>query len=223
MVFKGLESSQVFKMADIVPNRRSQIISHNLVMNNRCDIRIFSFSEGEEVGIQITKADIMYWVQYGCATIKEEASKTSLSAGEMIIMSSNKAHGITADSDAKIFQISLHERNSKMDKFIKNIDHRKVLKMEEVLAYESNKVASMTLAQNDKLSLTLMSFDKGEGISTHAASGDAMVQVLDGTVEITIDGETHHLNKGESIIMPANIPHALKAIEKFKMFLIVVK
>ena len=81
---------------------------------------------------------------------------------------------------------------------------------------------SKTLAQNGAVSLTIFAFAKGEEISSHQSDGDAMVTVLDGTGEITIDGEKYTLRSGESVVMPANKPHAVYAPEPFKMFLTVV-
>lgn len=69
--------------------------------------------------------------------------------------------------------------------------------------------------------MTLFSFDKGEEISTHAAAGDAMVTVLDGTGRFTVGGEVFNLNAGETLIMPKDIPHAVYGEEKFKMQLVV--
>ncbi|AOY74509.1 cupin domain-containing protein [Clostridium formicaceticum] len=109
------------------------------------------------------------------------------------------------------------------EKFIKNIPFAEVLKMEELTTYQEGKVISRTLAQREGLSITLFAFDQGEGISTHSAPGDAMVYILDGSVEITIGENKLILSEGETTVMPANIPHGLKAIEKFKMLLIVVK
>ncbi|MCL2877959.1 MAG: cupin domain-containing protein [Acidobacteria bacterium] len=104
---------------------------------------------------------------------------------------------------------------------IKNIDHGKVLSFAGQVEYLSGQVVSKTLAQNRHHSLTLFSFDKGEEISTHDTSGDALIIVLDGTGKITIGGREYLLGAGESIVMPANIPHAVYAEERFKMFLIV--
>lgn len=108
------------------------------------------------------------------------------------------------------------------DKYIKNIDFATVLPLAEQVNYQAGQIVSKTLAQNKALSLTLFAFDKGEEISTHESSGDAMVLALDGTGEITIDGEKFTLHAGETIIMPSKKPHAVFAVEQFKMFLIVV-
>ncbi|AGC67980.1 cupin 2, conserved barrel domain protein [Thermoclostridium stercorarium subsp. stercorarium DSM 8532] len=109
-----------------------------------------------------------------------------------------------------------------MDKLIKNIEFSKVLNMENLVSYQEGQVVSRTLAQGKNVSLTLFSFDKGEEISSHSSGGDALVYILDGEAEITIGGEVFNLKKGETIVMPAGIPHALLARERFKMLLVVV-
>jgi len=73
------------------------------------------------------------------------------------------------------------------------------------------------------MSLTLFAFDKGEGLSTHTAAGDAFVQILEGEAQITIGGKEVLLRPGEVVVMPANVPHALLAATRFKMLLVVVK
>ena len=112
-----------------------------------------------------------------------------------------------------------------MDKLelIKNIPFSEPHTLVDLVDYEKGKVVSLTFAQNEGLSLTLFAFDKGEGLSTHAASGDAMVQVLDGRVSLTIGGKEVIVKTGEVVVMPADIPHSVNAVESFKMLLTVVK
>ena len=105
---------------------------------------------------------------------------------------------------------------------IKNIDFQKAILLENLVEYQTGQVVSRTLAQGKTLSLTLFAFDKGEEISTHSSAGDALVYLMDGEAEITIGGEKFQLKKGETVVMPAGIPHALLAVERFKMFLVVV-
>lgn len=109
-----------------------------------------------------------------------------------------------------------------MKKLIKNIELSKKYELASLVDYQEGKVISRTLAQGRPLSLTVFAFDKGEEISSHTASGDAMVVILDGTAEITIGEEKMILTKGETVVMPAGIPHALLAKEQFKMLLTVV-
>lgn len=106
--------------------------------------------------------------------------------------------------------------------FIKNINHSEVLSIAALTEYLPGQIVSKTLCQNDAHSLTLFAFDKGEEISTHASDGDAMIVVLDGMGEITIDGEKYTVSAGETIVMPAKKPHAVFAAEQFKILLIVM-
>ena len=93
--------------------------------------------------------------------------------------------------------------------------------MKDQIEYQPGQVVSKTLVQNDQVSMTIFSFDKGEEISTHAAGGDAMVTVLEGTGRFTVGGEVFLLKEGETLIMPKDIPHAVYGEEKFKMQLVV--
>ena len=110
-----------------------------------------------------------------------------------------------------------------MDNLIKNIEFSKVLNLKDLISYQEGQVISRSIAQIPSANITLFSLDKGEGISTHVTSGDAMVQILDGTAEITIGNNVFTVKEGETIIMPSNIPHGLEATERFKMLLTVIK
>ena len=105
---------------------------------------------------------------------------------------------------------------------MKNIEKAKVLQLAELVDYQDGQIISRTLAQNGAVSLTLFAFERGEEISTHAAGGDAMVTVLDGTGRFTIGGAVHLVHAGETIVMPKNVPHAVYGEERFKMLMTVV-
>ncbi|MDD5432990.1 MAG: cupin domain-containing protein [Candidatus Omnitrophica bacterium] len=89
--------------------------------------------------------------------------------------------------------------------------------------YQDGAVVSKEIIKKDKGSVTLFAFDKGQGLSEHTAPFDALVNILDGEAEICIAGKTHLVKAGQAIIMPANKPHALKAIGPFKMLLVMIK
>ena len=89
--------------------------------------------------------------------------------------------------------------------------------------YQTGSIVSSTVIEKKTGTVTLFAFDQGQGLSEHTAPFDAMVCVLDGKVEITISGIPKILDKGDMIIMPANEPHALKAVEKYKMMLIMIR
>ena len=106
--------------------------------------------------------------------------------------------------------------------YIKNIGRNEILRLPETVDILPGQVVSKTLAQNDALSLTLFAFDKGEEISAHRSEGDAMITALFGSATVTVDGREHILKTGDTLVMPAGLPHAVKANEGFKMFLVVV-
>ena len=93
----------------------------------------------------------------------------------------------------------------------------------ELVAYQDGAVVSRELVKKKTGTVTIFAFDKAQGLSEHTAPFDALVQVLDGVAEITIGGTPHLLGKDELILMPANVPHALKAIERFKMMLVMIR
>ena len=95
--------------------------------------------------------------------------------------------------------------------------------MTDKVAYAEGSVVSKIIIRNERGNVTLFAFDKGEFLSEHTAPFDAIVQVLDGKGEVVIDGKTFGLSVGESIIMPANVRHAVVAVEQFKMLLTMIK
>ena len=109
-----------------------------------------------------------------------------------------------------------------MGGIIRHIPAESVFAMADQVNYLPGQIVSKTLAQNGAVSLTVFAFDKGEEISSHESTGDAMITVLEGTAEITVDGKKYTVKGGESILMPAQKPHAVYAAEAFKMFLTVV-
>ncbi len=99
----------------------------------------------------------------------------------------------------------------------------KVMKVEDLIEYQDGSVVSREIIKKDTGTVTIFAFDKGEGLSEHTAPFDAMVQIIDGKAEIIISGKKNVLEKGDMIIMPANDPHALKALEKYKMVLTMIR
>jgi quercetin dioxygenase-like cupin family protein len=92
-----------------------------------------------------------------------------------------------------------------------------------LVEYQEGAVVSREIIQKKTGTLTLFAFDKGQGLSEHTAPFNAFVYILDGKAEITISGDLHEVKAGEAIIMPANLPHALKAVEPFKMLLVMIR
>lgn len=98
-----------------------------------------------------------------------------------------------------------------------------VVKPVDLVGYQAGSVVSRTVIDKDTGTLTLFAFDEGQGLSEHTAPFDALVHIIDGEAEVTISGKPLKLTEGEMVIMPANQPHALRAIERFKMMLVMIK
>lgn len=96
-------------------------------------------------------------------------------------------------------------------------------KIEDLLDYQRGSVVSRTLLKKSAGTITLFAFDAGEGLSEHSTPHEALVEVLDGTVEIRIGSELHRVGAGEGLLLPADVPHALKAETPFKMILIMIR
>jgi quercetin dioxygenase-like cupin family protein len=103
------------------------------------------------------------------------------------------------------------------------IKEEKVERVIGLIAYQDGSVVSKTLIKESAGSVTLFALDKDQGLHEHSAPYDAMVYILEGIAEITIAGDAREVKQGEMLIMPANIPHALKAVEQFKMMLVMIK
>ena len=99
----------------------------------------------------------------------------------------------------------------------------KVENIVDLVDYQAGSIVSRTIIDKPAGTLTLFAFDVGQGLSEHTAPFDALVYLLDGKAEVTISGKPLQLKTGEMVIMPANQPHALKAVRRFKMLLVMVK
>jgi len=98
-----------------------------------------------------------------------------------------------------------------------------VKNLSDLVKYQENAVVSSEIIKKDTGIITVFAFDKGQGLSEHTTPFDALVNIIDGQAEVTISGNLYTVKKGEMIIMPANEPHSLKAVEKFKMLLVMIK
>lgn len=110
-----------------------------------------------------------------------------------------------------------------MEELIKNVEHSQVFGLKDLVEVEPGKVNSTTLSQTPGCKVTVLAIDADEGMSTHAAPGDALVTVLEGTGEITLNDVPHRLSAGQSIVMSAGAPHSVRGVTAFKMLLVVVK
>ena len=110
-----------------------------------------------------------------------------------------------------------------MERFINNIDYKKVIKLNDLSAVKNNEISAFSLVDRKSLVMKIISVDKDMEIPTHESTGDVLVNVIEGKAEITIENEKFIVASGETIFIPANEKHSLKAIESFKVLVIQVK
>ncbi len=106
---------------------------------------------------------------------------------------------------------------------LKNLSISEKQNLVNLVDYQNDSVVSKTMVNKPAGTITLFAFDKGQSLSEHTAPYDALVYLLDGQGEILVDGKSSNLETGEIIMMPANVPHAVKAKQKFKMMLVMIK
>ncbi len=97
-----------------------------------------------------------------------------------------------------------------------------VLELKYLIGYQDNSVVSKEILKKDSGSVTLFAFDINQGLSEHTAPFDALVQIIEGEAEVILSGQVYEVKDGQVIIMPANIPHAIKAKTAFKMMLVMI-
>jgi quercetin dioxygenase-like cupin family protein len=106
---------------------------------------------------------------------------------------------------------------------MKETSNSEAVNLNGMITYQRDSVVSRTLIKKQTGTVTLFAFDQGQALSEHTTPFDAIAHIIDGEAEITVSGKVSHVKAGEIIIMPANEPHALKAVKKYKMLLIMIK
>ena len=106
---------------------------------------------------------------------------------------------------------------------MKETSNSEAVNLNGMITYQRDSVVSRTLIKKQTGTVTLFAFDQGQALSEHTTPFDAIAHIIDGEAEITVSGKVSHVKAGEIIIMPANEPHALKAVKKYKMLLIMIR
>lgn len=223
MSFRTIEKAKNFCLQTLIEYKQNRIISLTLCNDSDIKIVLFSLDRQEAITEEQTPNIEHFQLLEGEMEISVEGKKAYLYPGESIVINPQEEHSLLAIKPSKMLQTSIKQQEDFMERFINHMPIGEVFEMQQQIEYEENKVASITLVQKPNLIITLFSLYEGEEIGGHSSKGDAMVSILDGCAQIQIGENTHIVEKGESIIMPANVVHALKAKTSFKMLLTVVK
>ncbi len=232
MIFSKLPLGKIFRLADFIVAKEGLVISKNLCDTAPFNMTLYSFGAGEGITWQTIPGDLLLTVLEGQVLLEtdgadgfvkgqlaEKGMALFVKGGQRFQISGNKPYKLNF---SVVNKIKDDEKGDNL-MFIKNFDQGKVVTLKDQVSVESGTIVSKTLVNGDALTMTLFAFDAGQGVSTHSAPGDAFVVCLEGEAEIELNGEKLLIHEGESLIMPAGAPHALKAVKQYKMLLTVVK
>ena len=232
MNFSKLPLGKIFRLTDFIVAKEGLVISKNLCDTASFNMTLYSFGAGEGITWQTIPGDLLLTVLEGQVLLEtddaggfvkgqlaEKGMALFVKGGQRFQISGNKPYKLNF---SVVNKIKDDEKGGNL-MFIKNFDQGKVVTLKDQVSVESGTIVSKTLVNGDALTMTLFAFDAGQGVSTHSAPGDAFVVCLEGESEIELNGEKLLIHEGESLIMPAGAPHALKAVKQYKMLLTVVK
>lgn len=214
-----LKGGAPFQLAKAVSRRAQQVTSRQLSAEDSPEITLYAFDGGEGVSEAHYAGETLYFGLTGAPMIRLGASEDVLDPGDAFVVPRDAKHSIGSDAPFQLLQVTLTagDDHSQTRHLIKG----HAVNLAETMDWTEGEVTSMTICQCPEISLTTFALAEGTRIGAHKSSGDALVMVLEGTAEITVGEETYQVKAGESLVMPAEIPHALKASEAFKMFLLV--
>lgn len=194
------------------------VVSKRLFQNKNASACVYAFDEGEELDHEMLFIDSLAWVIDGEAQLEYGEKQMKLGRDEACLIEAKTWRKLKFTKKTKYLLIDFKE-----NVMIDHLDKASVFSLADAVSYESGKIVSKTLVKNENGSMSLLSFDKDQELSTHAAPGGALLIALDGELDLKIADESFHLVKGDSIVLPGKIPHGLKVKDKFKMLLIVTK
>ena len=209
---------------ELIYSKESEVVSMRILNQPNSYVSLFSLAKNEEITAEAMLGNRYYYCFNGNGEIFIENSKKSISNGDFLEILSNYSYSIEASDNLKLIEIGEKIGDDGMEnQTLKMLESAAAFNLAEIVDYQEGKIISKNLAAKNNLVITVMSFWKGESLDPHKAPGDALVTVLDGEGKYYVDGKPFIVKKGESAVLPANIPHAVEAVENFKMMLVLIK
>ena len=194
------------------------VVSKRIFDCENAHVDVFAFDTGEELDHEMLFCDSLAWVVEGGASLHYGEKHMCLGGEEACLIEKKVWRKLVFSEPTKYVSIDFKE-----DLMIDHLPKAAIFSLAGAVEYEEGKIVSKTLVKNESGSMSLLSFSKDQQLSTHAAPGDALLVALEGEMELTIGDEHFDIKKGDTIVLPGKIPHALKVAGKFKMLLIVTK
>ena len=209
---------------ELIYSKEAEVVSMRILNQPNSYVSLFSLAKNEEITAEAMLGNRYYYCFNGNGEIFIENSKKSISNGDFLEILSNYSYSIEASDNLKLIEIGEKIGDDGMEnQTLKMLESAEAFNLAEIVDYQEGKIISKNLVAKNNLVITVMSFWKGESLDPHKAPGDALVTVLDGEGKYYVDGKPFIVKKGESAVLPANIPHAVEAVENFKMMLVLIK
>ncbi|OUT12807.1 cupin [Campylobacter concisus] len=210
--------SQIYNLDKDTNIVKKSVVSKRLFQNKNASVDIYAFDEGEELDHEMLFIDSLAWVIDGEAQLEYGKKQMKLGSDEACLIEAKTWRKLKFTKKTKYLLIDFKE-----NVMIDHLPKAAIFSLVDAVEYEKGKIVSKTLVKNENGSMSLLSFDTDQELSTHAAPGDALLIALDGEMKLTIGDEHFDIKKGDTIVLPGKIPHGLKIKDKFKMLLIVTK
>ena len=194
------------------------VVSKRIFDCENAHVDVFAFDTGEELDHEMLFCDSLAWVVEGGASLHYGEKQMRLGGEQACLIEKKVWRKLIFNEPTKYVSIDFKE-----DLMIDHLPKAAIFSLAGAVEYEEGKIVSKTLVKNESGSMSLLSFSKDQQLSTHAAPGDALLVALEGEMKLTIGDEHFDIKKGDTIVLPGKIPHALKIADKFKMLLIVTK
>ena len=220
-----IEVAKPINFNRLITSKEAEVVSMRILNQPNSYISLFSLAKDEEITAEAMLGNRYYYCFNGNGEIFIENNKKVISNGGFLEITANHNYSIKARDNLKLIEIGEKIGDGNMEnKTLKMLESASAFNLAEVVEYQEGKIVSKNLVAKPNLVMTIMSFWKGESLDPHKAPGDALVTVLDGEWKYYVDAKPFIVKKGESAVLPANIPHAVEAeTENFKMLLILVK
>lgn len=213
-------SSKILNIEKIRPIRDNMTISRNARLGSKDNVTFFSMGKDTSISQESYDTTTIYIGAVGRADflLGEDASKHSVSDGDMLIVPPKTLCGVATGTGCVYTEIIIKKENT-MNNIIKSGE---VMKLKDLISYEEGSITNLDIVSNDTMKFVLMAFDEGTGLTPHRAPGNAIVFALEGKATIGYEGKDYTINAGENFRFDKNGLHSVTADGKFKMGLLLV-
>ena len=219
-----IEVAKAIDFNQLINSKEAEVVSMRILNQSNSYISLFSLAKNEEITAEAMLGNRYYYCFNGSGEVSIENNKKNISKGEFLEVLAHNNYSIKSLDTLKLIEIGEKIGDEAMEnQTLKMLEAASAFNLADCVEYKDGQIVSKNLVAKSNLVITIMAFWKGEALDPHKAPGDALVTVLDGEGKYIVDGKPFIVKKGESAVLPANIPHAVEAVENFKMMLTLVK